>query len=112
MLALAAAALRTSGIALASSRAPAAGSNTIHGCVNTTTRALTVIATRPSGTTALVWNKTGPQGPAGAPGWGNVVSGQRYGLAQPQAIAFDGTHIWVANVTGNSVTEVNAAGRG
>ena len=33
----------------------------------------------------------------------------RVGFRQPDAIASDGTHVWVANNDGNSVTELNAS---
>jgi hypothetical protein len=38
-----------------------------------------------------------------------VYSGSRYIFSDPQAIASDGTHIWVANQDGHSVTELNAS---
>jgi len=38
-----------------------------------------------------------------------IVSGQRYGLADPVALAVDGNTLWVADGTGDAVTEVNAA---
>ena len=37
-----------------------------------------------------------------------IVAGQRYGLADPVALAVDGNTLWVADGTGNAVTEVNA----
>ncbi len=68
------------------------------------------------------WPATGTSlvGPAGAPptpdlrrvatlNWyGAEYSGGSYGFRFPTAVAFDGTHIWVANFN-NSVTEINAA---
>jgi uncharacterized protein YjbI with pentapeptide repeats len=36
-------------------------------------------------------------------------SGGSYGFNGPDAIAFDGSHLWVANLNGDSVTELNAA---
>jgi DNA-binding beta-propeller fold protein YncE len=36
------------------------------------------------------------------------VSGDSYGFDSPLAIAFDGTHIWVANNGNNSVTDFPA----
>ena len=38
-----------------------------------------------------------------------VYSGSRYIFSDPQAITSDGTHIWVANQDGDSVTELNAS---
>jgi hypothetical protein len=37
------------------------------------------------------------------------LTGGSYGFSFPQPIAFDGSHLWVANVNGNSVTEFNAS---
>ena len=34
-----------------------------------------------------------------------TLSGASYGFDNPWAIAVDGTHLWVANHAGNSVTE-------
>jgi len=88
-------------------------SNVTHGCAK--------------GYKAVSWNSVGPQGikgiqgPKGAPGspvscilvtlctWGANLSGGSYGFSGPQAVAFDGTHLWVTNDIGNSVTELNAA---
>jgi hypothetical protein len=72
---------------------------------------------------AFEWVDTGKSimGPAGSPPqpdlsrvatlewWGGAYSGGSYGFADPRAIAFDGTHIWVANLAGNSVTELKAS---
>jgi hypothetical protein len=38
-----------------------------------------------------------------------VYSGGSYGFNTPIAVASDGTHVWVANDGGNSVTELNAS---
>ena len=38
-----------------------------------------------------------------------VISGSGYGFDSPDAISSDGTHVWVANHGGDSVTELNAA---
>ena len=38
----------------------------------------------------------------------HVYSGHSYGFADPVAIAVDGSHLWVANVGNDSVTELNA----
>jgi hypothetical protein len=76
-------------------------------------------ATGPKGATGPA-GQTGPQGPAGTPPqpdlsrvaalnwWGGPYSGSAYGFNEPNAIAFDGTHLWVTNAGGNSVTEINA----
>jgi hypothetical protein len=61
-------------------------SGTIHGCYNTKDGTLRVIdsdagRTCAKGETALNWNQTGPQGPAGAPGmsgYEQVTTVQRY----------------------------------
>ena len=37
----------------------------------------------------------------------DVLSGGSYGFSNPAGIAADGTHIWVTNNAGNSVTELN-----
>ncbi len=39
----------------------------------------------------------------------SVYSGRSYHFSNPLAIAVDGTHVWVANYSGNSVTELNAS---
>ena len=39
----------------------------------------------------------------------SVYSGGSYGFNHPLAIAVDGTHVWVANYGGGSVTELNAS---
>ena len=61
----------------------------------------------------------GPQGPAGrtllpeqvAVGVAvpDVLSASSYAFKSPAEIAFDGSHLWIANAIGNSVTEVNAS---
>jgi DNA-binding beta-propeller fold protein YncE len=38
-----------------------------------------------------------------------TLSGGSYGFCYPLGVAFDGTHIWVANSCGSSVTELNAS---
>ena len=38
-----------------------------------------------------------------------VISGSMYGFNSPRAISSDGTHVWVANRYGNSVTELSAS---
>ena len=38
-----------------------------------------------------------------------VISGSSYGFDSPDAITSDGTHVWVANLYGNSVTELSAS---
>jgi hypothetical protein len=73
----------------------------------------------------------GPQGPQGAKGdtgltgpagigfnltqvaelnwYGANFTGGAYGFNEPYGVAFDGSHIWVTNSNGNSVTELNAS---
>ena len=36
-----------------------------------------------------------------------TLSGASYGFGSPLGIAFDGSHLWVTNDVGNSVTEFN-----
>jgi hypothetical protein len=36
-----------------------------------------------------------------------VVGATAYGFNVPVGIAFDGTHLWVTNWRGNSVTEID-----
>jgi DNA-binding beta-propeller fold protein YncE len=38
-----------------------------------------------------------------------VLSAGSYGFNEPRAIAFDGSHIWVADYGNNSVTELDAS---
>ena len=38
-----------------------------------------------------------------------TLSGGGYRFNQPAGIAVDGTHIWITNPHGNSVTEIDAA---
>ncbi len=38
-----------------------------------------------------------------------MYSGASYGFNAPNRAAADGTHIWVTNPPGNSVTELNAS---
>jgi hypothetical protein len=40
--------------------------------------------------------------------WIRTLSGGSYGFDFPAAIAISGTHLWVANISGDSVTELNA----
>ena len=82
--------------------------------------------TGPSGPMGLTGatGPTGAQGPQGPPGgtsvnllkiamlqWYNATVIPNYFTAgdTPIALAFDGAHIWVADATGNSVTELNAS---
>lgn len=112
---LAAGSLLACGVAVASIATPAVAPAVIHGCISNRTRLLTVPRAGhrcPSGTVAVSWNsagRQGPAGPAGAAGWGRILSAGGYGFASPNALAFDGSHIWVANVGDSSVTEVNAS---
>lgn len=41
--------------------------------------------------------------------WGGAYYGGSYGFNYPVGIAFDGTHIWVTNYAGSSVTELDAS---
>lgn len=72
------------GIAVASIPGP---DGTIHGCYKNSTPAQGALlaidsaASCPSGYTALNWNQTGPQGPAGPPGLSNVHVVTVYGTA-------------------------------
>ncbi len=65
-----AAVLLGGGATAAAAVLPATTSTTIHGCENTKTGALSVRLSSacPKGTTAVSWNTTGPQGPAGTTG--------------------------------------------
>lgn len=68
----------------------------------------------PAGSIVVHWNATGPQGPAGPDvtpaqiatlDWGAKMTYGRSisaGFAGPTAVAFDGTHIWVANASGGA----------
>ena len=38
-----------------------------------------------------------------------VLSASSYGFDNPDAISSDGTHVWVANFEGGSVTELDAS---
>ena len=40
--------------------------------------------------------------------WGGPYAGTKYGFNAPSGIAFDGTHIWVTDFSGDSLTELNA----
>ncbi len=37
-----------------------------------------------------------------------TLSGGNYAFNAPEAVAFDGSHIWVANIAGNAVTEITS----
>jgi hypothetical protein len=92
----------------------------------------------PNGYAELTWNQAGPPGPTGAAGatgatgatgpqgsagtppqpdlsrvatldwYGGAYSGGSYAFNGPTGAAYDGTHIWVTNAGGNSVTEFDA----
>lgn len=47
--------------------------------------------------------------PAAAGALQEVLTGSSYGFSTPTSISSDGTDVWVANCTGNSVTELSAA---
>ena len=96
------------------------GSGVIHGCYESgsTNHDLTVIdnavtAHCPPGYTGLDWNQGAPETDlsrvATLNWYGGAYGGGSYGFDEPYAVAFDGTHMWVANYAGNSVTEMNAA---
>ena len=38
-----------------------------------------------------------------------MLAGENYSFGRPYAIADDGTHVWVVNNSGNSVTELDAS---
>ncbi len=40
---------------------------------------------------------------------GSVLTGGNYGFNYPHGVAYDGTHLWITNEGGDSVTEVNAS---
>jgi hypothetical protein len=40
-----------------------------------------------------------------------TITGSLHGFSGPQGLASDGTHVWVTNTTGNTVTELDAATR-
>lgn len=111
---LAAGVLLTSGVAVGAINAASPKPGVIHGCVSNRTRVLTVPRTGrcPRGMMSLSWNRSGPggpQGPAGIPGWGRIISGFPYHFAGPFDMAFSRGDIWVANLTGNSLTELDAS---
>jgi DNA-binding beta-propeller fold protein YncE len=41
--------------------------------------------------------------------WGGAYSGASYGFSSPHGVAFDGAHLWITNLGGNSVTEIDPA---
>jgi streptogramin lyase len=83
----------------------------IRGCVSVRTRVVTVPLAR-SGCghdrTAVSWQRNGPRGPSGADGWPDVIFGPTLGLHRPAGIAQGRQRLWVTNLQGNSVTELNA----
>ena len=104
-----------SGSAASQSQASQPASGQIRGCVNDKSRAATVpLSGRacPRGTTTLRWNIAGAPGADGFSSWGKVFAASSYNFDDPSALAYDGTHLWVANSAGNSVTELNAADGG
>jgi hypothetical protein len=38
-----------------------------------------------------------------------VLTGSSYGFNNPVGITFDGAHLWITSIGGDSVTEVNAS---
>jgi DNA-binding beta-propeller fold protein YncE len=84
----------------------------IHACVNSSTRAVTVPASGsgcPAAATAITWNQPGPAGAGIDPDLEPVFSGTHYQFNNPQALASDGSHLFIANAGGNSLTEVNVS---
>jgi len=50
-----------------------------------------------------------PSSPASTGALVKVIASSSYGFNSPLAIASDGTHVWAANASGNSVTELSAS---
>src|SRR6185437_9202581 len=97
-------------ISQAGARTPTA--TAVQACVNAKSRAVTVPASGsgcPAGTTAIIWNVPGPAGPGTSSDLEPVFSGPRYHFDDPEALATDGAHVFVANAGNNSVTEVDAS---
>ena len=44
--------------------------------------------------------------------WVGAYPGGSYGFSFPTSMAFGGAHLWVANLSGSSVTELGHGGRG
>jgi hypothetical protein len=94
------------------------------------TKKVTIAARGPAGTAGKpgaqgktgAQGKIGAQGPAGTPPapdlsrvaelnwWGGSYGGSSYGFDSPIGIVFDGTHLWITNNDGNSVTEITTTG--
>ena|SRR5579871_4926066 len=101
--------------------AAAAAGNTINGCYDSKTGALRVLIKGKCAKDeiAISWNKQGPAGPPSGPvlpsvaniatlhWWASPISGSNDKFASPAGVAFDGTHVWVVNSGGNSLTELN-----
>ena len=101
---------------------PIDSAGVIHGCYSraTATGSRTVVLqdvgrTCPRGSTPISWNRSGPSA-AGAllpgqlmfgVGVPDVLSAAQYHFNGPSEVAFDGSHLWVANQGGDSVTLVN-----
>ncbi len=84
----------------------------VHACVNSSTRAVTVPASGsgcPAAATAITWNQPGPAGAGTDPDLEPVFSGTPYQFNDPEAMASDGSHLFIANAGGNALTEVNAS---
>ena len=119
----------SAGLAVSAAAASSSSSKTFYACLHS--GSLSKVSTSPhscpSGYTKENWDAVGPKGipgvrgptgPAGSPvacilvtlcTWGANVSGGSFGFNGPYAVAFDGTHLWVTNLGGNSVTELNAS---
>src|SRR6185437_15690031 len=63
----------------------------------------------PASTSAITWNEPGPAGPGTISDLEPAFSGTQYQFNDPQALVSDGSHLFVANTDGNSITEVNAS---
>ena len=113
-----------SGGTAASAAGPIDGAGVIHGCYYraTATGSHQIVLQDvgrncPTGSRAISWNQPGRPGPGGllpgqltfGVGVPDVLSAAQYHFAAPYAVVFDGTHLWVTNASGNSVTEVNAS---
>jgi hypothetical protein len=114
------------GIAVTAAATTSSSSPTFYACLHngTLSKVFNATHTCATGYKAVSWNAVGPHGKQGTNGkngspvscnlvtlctWGTNFSGGSYGFNDPNAIAFDGTHLWVTNDLGSSVTELNAS---
>jgi Protein kinase domain len=65
--------------------------------------AVSQASSRPTASTTSSHSRAGAISPS------RVLAAGKYGFSLPENIADDGTHIWVTNGKGNSVTELNAS---